>query len=127
MPLVKIELREGKKKSTLIKIRDTVMDSVVDALQLPTDDRNIRIIEYCEEFFRMKPPYEILIEIYMFSGRTKETKRKLFHSLVHSLQAKTGIEKEKIFILLNEQPLENWGIQGGLPADDKAFNFNPIS
>jgi phenylpyruvate tautomerase PptA (4-oxalocrotonate tautomerase family) len=123
MPLVKIELKIGKEKDTLIKIRDLVMDCVVESLELPADEKNIRLMEYPDEFFQMKSPYEILIEITLFAGRKKETKRKLFQSIVHTLQNELGIEKEKVFILLNEQTLENWGVRGGIPADEVALNF----
>ena len=67
MPLVKIELKKGRKKSEIIKIRDVVMDAIVEGLKLPSDDRNIRVMEYEEEFFTMNTPYEILIEITMFN------------------------------------------------------------
>ncbi len=123
MPTVKIELSNGRDRQTLIKIRDSVMDSVVDILQLPANDRNVRLIEYQPELFLMKPPYEILIEISLFTGRTKETKRKLFKTIVDRLESNELIDKEKILITLNEQPLENWGGRGGIPADEMDLGF----
>lgn len=100
------------------------MDSVVDILQLPSDDRNIRIIEYQQEYFTMKPPYELLIEISMFVGRSKDTKRKLYHTIVSKLESKGLIDKEKVLITLNEQSVENWGVRGGIPADELDLGFN---
>lgn len=123
MPAVKIELQTGKDQQTLIKIRDLVMDAVVEVLQLPADDRNIRLMEYQPEFFQMKPPYEMLIEISLFTGRTKDTKKKLFQSIVERLASARLIEKEKVFIILNEQIAENWGIRGGIPADEINLGF----
>jgi Tautomerase enzyme. len=123
MPTVKIELSEGRKRQTLLCLRDAVMDSVVKILKLPSNDRNIRLIEYKQDLFQMKPPYEILIEISMFSGRTKETKKKLYQTIVERLEIDCSIEKEKILIILNEQPLENWGARGGIPADEMELGF----
>jgi phenylpyruvate tautomerase PptA (4-oxalocrotonate tautomerase family) len=123
MPTVKIELLAGKDRSELIKIRDLVMDSVVEILQLPADDRNIRLIEYQPELFQMKSPYELLIEISLFTGRTKETKRNLFQTIVDRLEANGLMEKKKVFIVLNEQPAENWGVRGGIPADEIDLGF----
>lgn len=123
MPTVKIELLIGKDRQTLIKIRDFVMDSVVEILQLPADDRNVRLIEHQPELFQMKPPYEILIEISLFTGRTKETKRKLFQTIVDRLESNVLIDKNKVFIVLNEQPAENWGVRGGIPADELDLGF----
>jgi len=124
MPLIKIELPKGKDKNTLLKIRDLVMDSVAESLLLPTDDRNIRILEYDSELFLMKNPYEILIEITMFQGRTTETKKKIFQNLVNKLESGKVYKKEQIYIILNEQPLENWGVRGGIQASEIKFDFN---
>lgn len=123
MPTVKIELVTGRDKETLLKIRDLVMDSVVESLQLPSDDRNIRVIEYSPDLFQMKPPYEILIEISMFAGRTKNTKKKVYQTIVNKLELNGLIDKEKVLITLNEQPLENWGGRGGIPADEMNLGF----
>jgi Tautomerase enzyme. len=106
-----------------LKIRDLVMDSIVESLRLLEDDRNIRIIEYKTALFQMKHPYEIIIEITMFSGRSKATKKKLFQLIVDNLFNSLKIEKDKIFIVLNEQPMENWGVRGGIPANDIKLDF----
>jgi phenylpyruvate tautomerase PptA (4-oxalocrotonate tautomerase family) len=123
MPTVKIELLKGKEIQSLIRIRDLVMDSVVEALQLVSDDRNIRLIEYDPDFFQMKPPYEMLIEISMFIGRTKETKRKLYKTIVDKLESNGLFDRNKILITLNEQNIENWGIRGGISADEIDLGF----
>jgi len=119
MPTVKIELLKGRDKFDLIKIRDIVLDAAVESLKLKSTDRNIRLIEYEDGFFQMKPPYEVLIEISMFTGRTKDTKRKLYQTIVNNLDFSGLANKEIVFIILNEQPLENWGVCGGVPADEK--------
>ena len=72
----------------------------------------------------MKPPYRYIIEITLFSGRTVETKRKLYQTIAESLAAKTGIDINSIFIVLNEQPMENWGVRGGKAACDIDPGFN---
>lgn len=98
------------------------MDSVATVLQLPENDRNIRLIEYKPEFFSLKKPYEILIEISLFKGRTTATKKLLYQTITENLQ-EIRIKKEQIFILLNEQPLENWGVRGGIPASEIQLDF----
>jgi len=100
------------------------MDSIVESLQLPSDDRNVRLIEYHPDLFQMKPPYELLIEISMFMGRTKDTKRRLYQTIVERLESNGLISKEKVLITLNEQPLENWGVRGGISADEVNLGFN---
>ena len=123
MPTVRIELIKGRDEQSLIKIRNLIIDSVIESLQLLSDDRNVRLIEYHPDFFQMKPPYEILIEISMFVGRSKDTKKKLYQTIVNKLESDCSIEKEKVLITLNEQPLENWGVRGGIPADEVDLGF----
>jgi phenylpyruvate tautomerase PptA (4-oxalocrotonate tautomerase family) len=124
MPTVNIELQKGRDLQTLIKLRDLVMDSVAQVLKLPSDDRTIRLNEYQPEFFQMKPPYEILIEISMFIGRTKETKKKLYQTIVTALESNLSIDRKKVLITINEKLKENWGVQGGIIADEIALGYN---
>jgi phenylpyruvate tautomerase PptA (4-oxalocrotonate tautomerase family) len=123
MPVIKIELIKGREKNHLLQIKDEVMNAVVESLLLPDNDRNIRIQEYEADFFSMKSPYEILIEIIMFEGRTKETKKLLYQKIVDNLYQKQLVDKSKVFIILNEQALENWGVRGGVPADEIMLDF----
>ncbi len=123
MPTVKIELLKGRAFDSLMKMKKLVMESVVETLKLPAKDQNIRLIEYQPGFFEMKPPYEILIEVSMFLGRSKDTKRNLYRTIVDKLETKGLIEKEKVLIILNEQALENWGVRGGFPADEIDLGF----
>jgi 4-oxalocrotonate tautomerase family enzyme len=123
MPLVQISLEKGKDKVYLLSIIELTMNCVQEILQLPSNDRNIRLTEYENGLFFMKEPYEIIIEISLFSGRTIETKRKLYQQLTDSLQEKMSIPKENVFILLNEQPKENWGVRGGIAANDLDLGF----
>ena len=122
MPLVKIEICEGRSSENLLLLQETVMDSVVKVLELPDNDRNIRLQQYKPGFFSMKPPYEILIEISLFKGRTTKTKKLLYQTIIENLR-NLDIKKESVFILLNEQPLENWGVRGGIPASEIEFAF----
>ena len=123
MPLVKIELKEGRDLPTLLKMKELVMDAVVEALQLPDDDRNIRIVEYKPDLFSLKASYEILVEITLLEGRTPETKKKIYQNIVNSFEQHKVALKETVFIVLNEQPLQNWGVRGGIPANEIHLNF----
>lgn len=80
-------------------------------------------MDYDADCFDTKPPYQYFIEIIMFSGRTKETKSKLFKLLVDKLDNKLNIDPQSVFIVINEQPTENWGIRGGISAADVQLDF----
>lgn len=123
MPVVKIELIKGKSKDFKRIFMDTVHESLIETLKIPADDKNIRLMDYDADCFDTKPPYQYFIEIIMFSGRTKETKSKLFRSLVDKLHDKLNIDPQSVFIVINEQPTENWGIRGGISASDVQLDF----
>lgn len=123
MPLVKVNIEKGKSKKFLAELLHCIMDCVQQSLKLPPDDRNIRLCEFEKDMFFMKQPYSIIIEISLFAGRTIDTKRKLYQSLVSVLSEQLKLKKEEIFILLNEQPKENWGIRGGIAASDIDLGF----
>ena len=123
MAFTKISLIKGKDKSFLTSFKEEVLNSLIDVLKLPSDDRNIFLMEYEDELFEMKEPYEYLIEIAMFSGRSDETKKLLFKTIVDRLNIKLNIKKESIFIFINEQPLNNWGVRGGKSAEEVDLDF----
>ncbi|NJO87660.1 MAG: tautomerase family protein [Chloroflexia bacterium] len=123
MPLVEINIAKGKEKDYLLQLMDETMNCIQQSLQLPKDDRNIRLSEYDADLFQMKPPYTVLIKIDMFSGRTVETKKKLYKLLVDNLNKKLKMDPKEVFILISEQPRENWGVRGGIAASDIQLDF----
>ncbi len=123
MPLVKIETIKGHDREFLQSLMNSTMDCIQSVLSLPADDRNIRLMEYENDLFVMKNPYRYLIEITLFSGRSASIKKTLYKTIVSVLEEKCGIKKEEIFIVLNEQPLENWGVRGGTAASEINLNF----
>jgi phenylpyruvate tautomerase PptA (4-oxalocrotonate tautomerase family) len=124
MPVVRIEIKEGHPDDFLKTLMDCIHESMVECLKIPTNDRNIRVLEYRRNLFQAKEPYELFIEILLFSGRQKDTKSLLYKSIVISLQQKLAIDPASVFIVLNEQPKENWGIRGGINASDFDLGFN---
>ncbi len=123
MPLVKIEIAKGENREFLVSLKNLTMDCIQTILELPGDDRNVRLMEYDPEFFSMKPPYRIIIEICMFTGRTNHTKKRLYDHIVSTLSDDLDIDRNSILIVLNEQPLINWGIRGGFSADEVKIDY----
>ena len=123
MPLVKIETIKGHDREFLQTLMNSTMDSIRDVLMLPANDRNIRLIEYERDLFVMKKPYQYIIEITLFSGRSTNTKKALYKNIVRVLEEKYAVKKEEVFIVLNEQPLENWGLRGRKSASEINLDF----
>ncbi|WP_051940281.1 tautomerase family protein [Stenoxybacter acetivorans] len=66
----------------------------------------------------------IHIEIILFKGRSLNAKRKLYKQITIDLASLLNILPKDILILLNEQVSENWGMHGGLSADEIDFGYN---
>jgi phenylpyruvate tautomerase PptA (4-oxalocrotonate tautomerase family) len=123
MQIVKIDYRKGKSKGFIRVFMESIHESMIKTLMIPIDDRNQRVLEYDLDFFDSKAPYEYFIEIVMFAGRIKETKSKLFKSIVDKLHDSLDINPQSVFIVINEQPMDKWGIRGGISASDIKFDF----
>ncbi len=125
MPLVKIETRKSWSTSKKNEIMEAVHSAMRKTLKIPEDDRDIRFHEYKPEDFQVSPDKTenyVLVEIFMFAGRTLHAKRELYQVIVANL-SKSGIKAGDVFIVLHEIPLENWGIRGGIPASEVDLGF----
>lgn len=68
-------------------------------------------------------PCYLQITITLFQGRSVETKRILYRDIVDRLQRQGLAEPDDVLILLDEQPPQNWGMQGGQLASDLDFGY----
>ena len=115
MPLVKIEMIKGKSPDYKKEILNIVHDGLVEALGIGDWDRFQRIIEIEKENFELpegKSDDFLLIELTLFPGRTKEQKKAAIETITNDLSSRLGIKETDVFIIINEPPLENWGIGG---------------
>ena len=64
----------------------------------------------------------VIIEISMFDGRTKETKKALIKTLFKNISNLCGIDSNDIEITIFETSQENWGIRGE-SADELQLNY----
>lgn len=125
MPIVTISMRKGRTKQEKRKILDAVHDALVAAFKIPESDRTQKIMEFDEENFEIpegKTLKYTLIEIAVFPGRSREAKKELYRLIVEKLGA-LGVPVNDVFILLNEQPLDNWGIRGGQMAGEVHLGY----
>jgi phenylpyruvate tautomerase PptA (4-oxalocrotonate tautomerase family) len=58
----------------------------------------------------------------MFRGRSMEAKRRLYHAVVSGLEA-VGVQPDDVVIVIHEPPMENWGVEGGVPASEVELPF----
>ncbi len=125
MPLVKLTTRKTRTRAEKDALLLGVHQALVDAFHIPKDDCYCRIETLDPADFIVPPGKSdafVLIEIGAFPGRSIDAKRKLYAGIIEIL-GKQGIAPADIFITVNEMPLDNWGIRGGVPASDIQLGF----
>jgi phenylpyruvate tautomerase PptA (4-oxalocrotonate tautomerase family) len=125
MPLVRIEIIKGRPVSERKRLLEAVHDALVEAFEIPKDDRTQRLIEHDPESFEIPPGHSenyTLVEIIAFPGRSLSAKRNLYQAIVRNLGG-LGIPAHDILIVLVEPAMENWGIRGGQPASEVELGF----
>ena len=115
MPLVKVEMLEGKSREFKKTVLDCIHDALMDSIGIEDWDRFQRIVEIDKEDFEVpegKTDNFMIIELTLFPGRTREQKKRAIELITEKLTDKPGIAATDIFIVINEPPLENWGMAG---------------
>jgi Uncharacterized protein, 4-oxalocrotonate tautomerase homolog len=123
MPLVKVEILEGKSKEYKSAILEGIHQALVDSIKIPDHDRRQRLYELspdCFEHNGWSDNYTI-VEVTMFKGRSAEAKKAFFRKVVENLASNPGISGIDITIVINDPGLENWGVRGGIPASEIDF------
>lgn len=127
VPLVKVEIIKGKSIEYKKALLDGIHSALVDAFRIPDYDRMQRLYELEREKFEIAPSKTeqfTLIEITAFPGRSLEAKKNLYDAIIKNLGHLPGINGNDITVVLNEPPLENWGIRGGRPANEVELEFD---
>ena len=125
MPLVRLEVREGRSATQKLALLDAVHAALVEALGIPDHDRLQRIVEHAGEDFELPPGSSddfVLVEVTMFAGRSQQAKRRLYQALVRNF-GDLGVASTDVMVVLHEPPMENWGIRGGQMASEVDLGF----
>ncbi|MFC1770589.1 tautomerase family protein [Candidatus Margulisiibacteriota bacterium] len=107
------------------KLSDLIHSALMEVFELPETKRFQRFIGLGPgDFIFPKDRSEnyLIIEISVFEGRLKETKKKLITLLIKSISKELNIHENDIEITIFETPKSNWGIRGQC-GDDLALNY----
>jgi phenylpyruvate tautomerase PptA (4-oxalocrotonate tautomerase family) len=126
MPIVRVEIREGKSPEYMKAVLDGVHAALVEAFKIPDWDRMQLLYELPSSRFEAghKSDNVTIVTITAFAGRSREAKKKLYSSLANRLSFSPGIAGSDLTIVLVEPPLEDWGIRGGKPADEADIGYD---
>jgi len=128
VPSVLIEVRQEYAPEVEHAIMEAVHSALRERFKIMLSDRNVRLLVHEPHRFecppdREKPEFYTHISIDCFAGRSLDTKRSLYKTIVSNLKP-FGIPKNHVKIMLREITAENWGIRGGLAACDVDLGFD---
>lgn len=125
MPQVKVYGRRGLLVQRAAVISNAIHASLREAFGIKSEKRFYRFFPLPQDQFMFGPDRSenyMLIEIYLFHGRSKTAKHKLYKTLYARLADDAAIEAVDLEIMLFEVPRENWAIRG-IPGDEMELGY----
>jgi phenylpyruvate tautomerase PptA (4-oxalocrotonate tautomerase family) len=121
MPLVRIDLTEGKSADYRRTIGEVVYEAMIGVLNVPKDDRFQIISEHPASDLIIDPTYLgvqrtadcIVIQVTLNDGRSVDMKRAFYKAIADGLHERLNLRREDVFINLIEVRKENWSFGNG--------------
>jgi phenylpyruvate tautomerase PptA (4-oxalocrotonate tautomerase family) len=125
MAVASVELCWEAGSQTRRAVIEAVAEVLVDTLRVPAGEPTvIAVVRHAEDVVfpaKLRDRYTI-VTVSLFSGRSLATKRLLYERIVQRLH-RCGVAPTDVLIVLDEVPVENWGVDGGSPASDVDVGF----
>ena len=121
MPLVRIDLLAGTTLEYRQAVSAGVHQAMIEAIQIPADDRFQVITEhppggivYDPQYLGIKRSNQVIfIQITLSAGRKPGQKKKLYQRITELLAQNPGVKTEDVLINLIETAWENWSFGKG--------------
>ena len=121
MPLVRIDLLEGKSPDDIANIGEVVYEAMRATLNVPARDRFQIVNPHAPGTLFIDENYLgiqrssgcVLIQVTLNAGRSVELKKNFYRAVADGLHARLGMRKEDVFINLVEVAKENWSFGNG--------------
>ncbi|MET0815870.1 MAG: tautomerase family protein [Pseudoxanthomonas sp.] len=121
MPLVRVDLAEGKSAQYRADLGEVVYAAMRTTLNVPADDRFQIITEHKpgelfvnENYLGIQRSSEcVLIQVTLSTGRSVQLKQDFYRAVADGLHARLGLRREDVFINLVEVAKENWSFGNG--------------
>lgn len=121
MPLVRIDLLEGKSAQYRRSLGNAVHEAMIATIDVPADDRFQIVTERAPGDFIVDDKYLgiarsadcVIIQITLNDTRTVDQKRALYRTLADNLHRQLGLRREDVFVSLVEVRKENWSFGNG--------------
>jgi 4-oxalocrotonate tautomerase len=121
MPLVRIDLPQGKSPEYRHSVGDVVYEAMRTTLNVPENDRFQVITEHAPGGLVIDPTYlgiarsgdALVIQVTLNAGRSVELKKAFYTAVADGLLERVGLRREDVLIQLVEVPKENWSFGNG--------------
>ena len=121
MPLVRIDLPQGKPPEYRHGVGDVVYEAMRTTLNVPENDRFQVITEHAPGGLVIDPTYlgiargaeALIIQVTLNAGRSVELKKAFYRAVADGLHERLGLRREDVLINLVEVPKENWSFGNG--------------
>ena len=121
MPLVRIDLLQGKSPEYRKTIGDVVYEAMLKTINVPANDRFQVIAEHSADDMNFDPDYLgihrtndcVFIQVTLNGGRTLEMKQAFYKMIADGLHEKLKVRREDVLINLVEVVKENWSFGNG--------------
>ena len=121
MPLVRIDLLQGKSAEYRAQIGEVVYQAMLKTINVPDKDRFQVMIEHSQSDMPFDREYLgihrsndcIFIQITLNAGRTLAMKQSLYKAIAEGLNERLNLRKEDVLINLVEVAKENWSFGNG--------------
>lgn len=122
MPLVRIDVPEGRSEADLASIGDGVHRALVEAIGIPPQDRFQVLTRQPRDLLVFDRHYLgidrsdgiVFVQITMSLGRSLDQKKALYAAIVRNLGEKPRVRAEDVFVNLVEVVKENWSFGNGV-------------
>jgi len=121
MPLVRIDLAEGKAPEYGIQAGQIVYQALMDVMKAPQGDLFQIITEHPQAGLQFDRGFLgvhrsddcIFVQITLNTGRTVEMKQRFYKAVADGLHESLKLRREDVFINLVEVQKENWSFGNG--------------
>jgi len=124
MPLVHISLLKGKSREHIRAISDGVHQSLIEAFNIPPDDRFQLIHQHEPDDFIYdtdylgihRSPDVVFIHITAGNWRNTATKKALYKAVADRLTRSPGLRREDVQVILSSNERDEWSFGNGVAS-----------
>jgi phenylpyruvate tautomerase PptA (4-oxalocrotonate tautomerase family) len=122
MPLVRIDLIEGRSPADVAAIGNAVHHALATIAGVPARDRFQIVTQHRPGSLIFNPDYLdihrtagiVIVQVFFATGRTEDVKEALYEQIASEITERTATRREDVFITLVENSRADWSFGNGV-------------